>query len=215
MPRAFLLSPASLGGRRAALLLNAQAAFDLAVRLRVGAVPIGEIFSFISGLYFRGKLAYSRRFAATDDAIRVITSDRGLVDPGTAITLADFRAMADAVIDHLHPPYRDPFVRDAATLADELGGGNVVLLGSVATDKYVAPLAAIFGARLHFPADFTGRGDMSRGGLLLQCAREGCELDYAPVMTSERHGARPPRLQPDRATPKAGRPRRRRARRTP
>ncbi|HEX3275476.1 MAG TPA: hypothetical protein VHR43_11515, partial [Gemmatimonadales bacterium] len=57
-PRVFLLSPAHLGGRRAELLLGGRGRFALAAKLREGeAVPIGEAFSFLSGLYFRGKLA--------------------------------------------------------------------------------------------------------------------------------------------------------------
>ena len=47
-----------------------------------------------------------------------------------------------------------------------------VLLGSVATDKYVGPLLDVFGDRLYFPATFAGRGDMSRGGLLLRARGE-------------------------------------------
>jgi hypothetical protein len=58
--RIFLLSPASCSGRRAEILLRERAAFDLAVRLRSGTgVTLGEAFSFLSGLYFRGKLAYA------------------------------------------------------------------------------------------------------------------------------------------------------------
>ncbi len=52
-----------------------------------------------------------------------------------------------------------------------------MLLGSVATGKYVDPLTEALGDRLRFPGDFVGRGDMSRGGLLLRCVREGRELD--------------------------------------
>ena len=45
-------------------------------------------------------------------------------------------------------------------------------------------------------ATFVGRGDMSRGGLLLRHARSGVELDYLPLRGATRHGARPPRLLP-------------------
>jgi hypothetical protein len=71
---------------------------------------------------------------------------------------------------------------------------KVVLLGSVATPKYVEPLLGIFGERLMFPAEFAGRGDMSRGGLMLRCARSGEQLTYVPVATAMRHGPRPPKL---------------------
>ena len=32
--------------------------------MRDGGAPIGEVFSFLSSLYFRGKLTYAQRFAA-------------------------------------------------------------------------------------------------------------------------------------------------------
>jgi hypothetical protein len=73
---------------------------------------------------------------------------------------------------------------------------DVVLLGSIASPKYVDVLLAIFGSRLRFPIDFVGRGDMSRGGLLLRQAREGQELEYTPVAGAVLHGARPPKLPP-------------------
>jgi hypothetical protein len=71
-----------------------------------------------------------------------------------------------------------------------------VLLGSIASPKYVDVLLDIFGNRLRFPRDFVGRGDMSRGGLLLRRAREGVELEYARIAGAARHGARPPKLPP-------------------
>ena len=71
-----------------------------------------------------------------------------------------------------------------------------MLLGSIATGKYVDPLLAVLGERLRFPADFVGRGDMSRGGLLLRCARAGTELTYVAVRDAARRGPRPPRLPP-------------------
>ena len=82
--RIFLLSPAFCGGERAKLLFNPSADFALAVRLRSGGVPIGELFAFLSGLYFRGKLAYARAFARAPrgaPGLLVITPTRGLVDP--------------------------------------------------------------------------------------------------------------------------------------
>ena len=57
-------------------------------------------------------------------------------------------------------------------------------------------LTAIFGERLRFPIDFVGRGDMSRGGLLLRKASEGVELPYEAVLGAVLHGARPPKLPP-------------------
>src|SRR3712207_1872396 len=95
--RVFLLSPAHLGGKRAALLLREEAAFPLAVRLRQpGGVPLGEAFSFLSGLYFRGKLAYATRFARPPRGIagaQVITANRGLVAADAAVTPAELQAL--------------------------------------------------------------------------------------------------------------------------
>ncbi len=87
--------------------------------------------------------------------------------------------------------------RSARALLAEIGPDcDVVLLGSIASPKYVDVLTAIFGERLLFPIDFVGRGDMSRGGLLLRHARDGVELDYVPVLGAARHGSRPPKLPP-------------------
>ena len=192
----FLLSPANCGGERARLLFNDRAQFDLAreVRSRAGA-PIGDVFAFLSGLYFRGKLAYARRFAPSPDDALVITSNRGLVSPDAKVTLNDLRALGDVPIDARDLRYREPLERDARTLARRAPAAQVVLLGSVASGKYVDVLLDVFGARLHFPADFVGRGDMSRGGLMLRAVDGGVELPYIPVSGAVLHGKRPPRLQ--------------------
>jgi hypothetical protein len=71
-----------------------------------------------------------------------------------------------------------------------------VLLGSIATGKYYEVLAECFGDRLLFPAEFVGRGDMSRGGLLLRCVTARRELCYVTFSESQRRGPRPPRLRP-------------------
>ena len=195
MKRLFLLSPASTTGKRAQLLFGTDASFDLAVRLRGEGATLGEAFSFLSGLYFRGKLAYARRFATTHDVVRIITSDRGLVDPDRIVTVADLRQMSLCAIDHCHPPYRDPLLRDAVAIGTRLGARSLaVLLGSIATEKYVGVLGSAFGRRLVFPGEFVGRGDMSRGGLMLRQAAAGVELAYCPVATTERRGRRPARL---------------------
>jgi len=87
--------------------------------------------------------------------------------------------------------------RDACRLAKKLSAEcEVVLLGSIATNKYVEILERSLGDRLLFPAEFVGRGDMSRGGLLLRAVEAGEELAYRPVRGAERHGARPPKLPP-------------------
>ena len=93
--------------------------------------------------------------------------------------------------------YRQPLEKGARSLLAEIGPDcDVILLGSVASPKYVDVLTAIFGDRLQFPIDFVGRGDMSRGGLLLRKATEGAELPYVSVLGAVLHGARPPKLPP-------------------
>jgi hypothetical protein len=195
--RIFLLSPAHLGGKRAELLLGGRGRFALAERLRLGEqVPLGEAFSFLSGLYFRGKLTYARRFdrpPAGVAGIQVITSNRGLLSADTPVTAEELRAFADTAIHADEPIYREPLRRDLATL--DRGGGrggqwDVVLLGSIATGKYVDVLLDVVGERLLFPTEFVGRGDMSRGALLLRAARAEVELTYASVVGTVRRGPR-------------------------
>ena len=207
--RIFLLSPANCSGTRARQMLSPRAAFALAERLRADGAPLGELFSFVSGLYFRGKLTYARRFARPPDptsaivgsGVHVITPNAGLRSPDTLVTHDAFRSFARGDIDLGNAQYRRPLEASARTLADEIGTEcDVVLLGSVASPKYVDILGGIFGSRLCFPIDFVGRGDMSRGGLLLRCVREGRELDYVPL-GGIRRGPRPPKLEPLRAQP--------------
>jgi len=199
----FLLSPAHAGGERARMILNERAQFELAAGLRRGTANIGELFTFVSGLYFRGKIAYAIAFADPPHrlpAALVITPNRGLLPPDTLITLEEFRAMAEVPIDIAERRYREPLVRDAATIATAAGPDCAfVLLGSVATPKYVDPFLNAFGDRLLFPKDFAGRGDMSRGGLMLRCARAGIELEYVSVAGGTLHGPRPPKLPKHRA----------------
>jgi hypothetical protein len=200
--RIFLLSPASVAGRRARLLLG-PGAFPLADQLRSGAaVPLWQVFSFVSGLYFRGKHAYASAFADPPSGLPgafVITTNRGLLALDEPITADDLRAFGTVPIDLADARYREPLIRDARHLADALPeDGMVVLLGSVASGKYVDVLLDVFGDRLRFPAEFVGRGDMSRGGLMLRCVDDGTELDYVAVTGTPRRGARPPKLEPRR-----------------
>jgi hypothetical protein len=196
----FLLSPASVAGRRAQLLLG-RGAFPLAEQLRSGAaVPLWEVFSFLSGLYFRGKHAYASAFAAPPADLAgsyVITTNRGLLSADEPLTAEDLRAFGTVPIDLADARYRDPLVRDTQEIAAALPvDASVVLLGSIASGKYVDVLSDVLGDRLRFPAEFVGRGDMSRGGLLLRCVDAGTELDYVPLAGTPRRGSRPPRLEP-------------------
>jgi hypothetical protein len=196
--RVFLLSPAHCGGERARMLLRPAAQFALARQVRTGeGAPIGEVFTFLSGLYFRGKLAYSRRFAVPPPGVPgalVITPTRGLWPVDTPVTVADLQAFAEVDIHQDDSRYRRPLMRDLIWLDKHAAGAEVVLLGSIASAKYVSVLEAQLGARLKFPPDFVGRGDMSRGGLMLRCARAGTELPYVPVSGAIRRGKRPPKL---------------------
>jgi hypothetical protein len=198
--RVFLLSPAHCGGLRARVLLNPGARFDLARRLRgPDGATLGEAFSFMSGLYFRGKLAYARAFA--DPArILVITPSEGLQRADRVVDAARLEQYAAVDIHHADPRYREPLVRDLQMLRRILPvDAQVVLLGSVASDKYVVPMLEVLGEQLVFPRDFVGRGDMSRGGLMLRSAAAGQELPYVAVAGALRRGPRPPRLAPRRS----------------
>lgn len=196
----FLLSPARCDGRRAKMVLNENATFDLATRVRAGGAPIGDVFAFLSGLYFRGKLAYATAFGRRSSAgptSFVITTDRGLVSPDVTVTRDDLLRFAGVDLAAADDRYRTPLRSTAERLdADLSGAGDVVLLGSIATGKYVDMLLEVFGDRLLFPIEFVGRGDMSRGGLMLRSARDGNELKYAPVRGAIRRGKRPPKLEP-------------------
>src|SRR2546423_9254973 len=202
--RIFLLSPANCAGERARMVLRDQAQFELAMQLRtpMGA-EIGQVFSFLSGLYFRGKLAYAHTFGAPPprsglSGAYVITTNRGLLPADTHVTGDELRAMATGAIDAEDERYRAPLLLSAAHIAGKLKRqpqAQIVLLGSVATGKYVDILLEVFEQRLHFPIEFVGRGDMSRGGLMLRCADSGEQLTYVPVAGAVRNGQRPPKLQ--------------------
>jgi hypothetical protein len=199
-PKVFLLSPARAGGQRMGLLLSSRANFALAWEFQKKGAPIGELFQFASGLYFRGKLAYARAFGRAPEggfSALAIAPGRGLMDVEQSITVSELRAMGEVPVDMSDARYREPLERDARLLAERLGErGQAVLLGSIATGKYADIFLDALGDRLLFPPSFVGRGDMSRGGLLLRAVRAKEELPYAPLRGAIRHGARPPRLKP-------------------
>jgi hypothetical protein len=199
-PRIFLLSPARLGGPRTHLLLSDKASFDVAVKLRQGIATIAEVYSFISGLYFRGKIAYVSAFGCAPAGVPravVIVPGVGLIPPETKLNRDQLSAIGKVPVEAANDAFSAPLLRDARLL-DEAAGQDCeyVLLGSVASDKYTQPLLQVFGQRLLFPAEFVGRGDMSRGGLMLRCAHSGAELSYVPVKGAVRTGQRPPKLPP-------------------
>src|SRR6266571_8468788 len=196
--RIFLLSPANIRGTRGSQIMSDGMQSGMARRLRNQGVPLGEIFSFISGLYFRGKLAYAEKFAEVAGDVRaayVITASAGLIPCETLVTLERLREISAGEVDPANEGYRGPLDRDSAALSELVGTDcQLVLLGSIATPKYVQPLLESFGQQLFFPAEFVGRGDMSRGGLMLRCVSAGVQLTYVPLARAARHGSRPPKL---------------------
>jgi len=189
----FLLSPANLSGIRAKQLASPRATFAAARQFQSEeGVPIADAFEFMSSLYFRGKLAYARRFAVPSpvvggDGVLVITSGFGLVPQDWRLTEERMKRMKKIDVDVATRNYTKPLREHAQLLAQAIDDdAHVVLLGSVATGKYVDVLLPVLGNRLRFPTLFAGLGDMSRGGLMLRAAREGRELQYT-TLDAPRH----------------------------
>jgi hypothetical protein len=189
MATLFLLSPARCGGPRAEQLMASRTA-ALGAELRGDGAAIGDVFTWLSALYFRGKLAYAQTFAP--EHTYVMAAGAGLVLPATRIVARQLRAMGR--VDVESAAFVRPLRRDAEVLREQHADARIVLLGSIATGKYIDTLLAVFGTQLLFPAEFVGRGDMSRGGLLLRAARDRSELAYTPVLGATLHGSRPPKL---------------------
>ena len=187
----FLLSPALMNGVRAKQLMSPQAKFSAAESFRSAeGVAIADAFSFMSCLYFRGKIAYAKQFAAPPlgwigSGTYIITPGFGLVSPEWSLNSARMRRLQRTPVDPKSRAYREPLEDDSLALAEKLGQldreARVVLLGSIATGKYIDLLWPIFQERLLYPRSFAGIGDMSRGALMLRAARSGQELDYDPV----------------------------------
>src|SRR5687768_16364411 len=128
--RIFLLSPANCNGRRARMVTSPTAQFALARQVRTAeGASLGDVFSFVSGLYFRGKIAYARQFAQPPDptdpvvagGVLVITPNAGLRAPDTPITLPSLEAFAAVSIDLANPSYREPLEQGANALKDAVG----------------------------------------------------------------------------------------------
>ena len=188
MPQSvFLLSPANMNGLRARQLMSPRATFQAAELYRTAeGVPIALAFAFMSALYFRGKITYALHFGGVENTF-VIAPGYGLVPPTWCITEERVKTLKRTPVDARKRNHRKPLERDARALAENLDDdAQVVLLGSVASGKYVDILWPIFGDRLRFPAAFAGLGDMSRGGLLLRAARANRELAYT-TLEAPRH----------------------------
>ncbi len=191
MNRVFVLSPANCNGLRARWVLKKNSRSDLAIRLRRTGVALGEVFTYLSALYFRGKLAYAQAYAEPPPGcpgVLIITPTAGLVPHDVLIQLPQLRGFGRVPIHLKNRRYCSSLRRSARKLALDIGPNcELILLGSVGTGKYLDILAPIFGSRLRIPAEFVGLGDMSRGGLLLRCVRENRQLNYtdaASVITS-------------------------------
>ncbi len=181
----YLLSPADSAGRRAKMLFNPHSKSELPQRLRTTGIPLGEAFSFMSSLYFRGKLAYATTFGKPVPGMPttlVITPSRGLLRPEMIVKIEDLADISAERIEAHNPKYRDPLERDLRLLSEAIGQRfHVVLLGSIATRKYVPLLREVLGERVLVPRAFIGLGNMSRGALLLRCTREKRELEYISI----------------------------------
>jgi len=194
-PTIFLLSPASTSGIRAKQFTSPNSKFEAARLYRSPeGVPIAMAFAFMSSLYFRGKIAYALHFAAPPEAvggygIYIIAPGFGLVPPDWRLTPERMKVMAKTPVDTAKRNYRKPLEEHARELAENLEpDARVVLLGSVASGKYVDILWPIFKQQLRFPTAFAGLGDMSRGGLMLRAVRAGRELEYT-TLDAPRHRA--------------------------
>jgi hypothetical protein len=207
MARVFILSPARSDGVRAGYLANPKTSIAMGLELQANIKqPIGKVFTFLSGLYFRGKVAYAERFSASAGLAAspsvgawVITSNQGLLPLHAPIGLDDLQSFSRTPIALGEPRYEEPLRRDLARLiSDDNSATEYVLLGSVSTDKYTEALVSILGERVLFPVEFLGRGDMSRGALMLRQSRVGEELEYAPLA-----GILKPRKRLAKATPVA------------
>jgi hypothetical protein len=208
--RIFLLSPANCNGVRAGWILRPEARSDLARRLRSPeGASLAEVFSFLSALYFRGKLAYARAFAqppVPSSGVLLITATAGLMPDGALVRMSALRGFSRVPIKVKNRRYRSALLRGVKQLALEIGPEcEVVLLGSIATGKYLDILNQELGDQLRVPAEFVGLGDMSRGALLLRCVKEQRELNYISVAAASercrRTGVVPEAVQPSIETP--------------
>ena len=174
MSQFLLLSPANLNGIRGQRLFKSGRRSELAERVHsADGASVGEVFAHVSSLYFRGKLEYALHFAGAERT-RVIVSGYGLVAPDWSLTLERAERVRDCPVDPREPGYREPLERDLRSLDAE----QVVLMGSLASRKYLDVLVPLLGDRLHYPKVFLGCGDMRRGSLCLKAVESGTELEY-------------------------------------
>src|SRR4051794_5638580 len=108
---AFLVSPARCNGLRAEQLAVSRS--PMGVALRSGGAPLGDVFTWLSALYFRGKLTYARTFAPRRTWI--MAPGLGLRPASHRITVADLHAMGQVDIESR--AFAAPLRTDALALA--------------------------------------------------------------------------------------------------
>src|ERR1700687_5976686 len=149
--RIFLLSPANTSGIKGQRLLSSTGESELAARLRGLGAPLGDVYRSISSLYFRGKLDYAERFQNPPRGIagiQIITG-AGLMLPETVVTLSELRRISSTSIDAKNSQYRLPLDSALLRLREMVGNQtDIILLGSVATSKYITPITEVFRERL-------------------------------------------------------------------
>lgn len=182
-PRIFLLSPATAHGARARGLIAPEPRSPTARQLASAGMRLGDVFTYLSGLYFNGKLTYARRYATPPaslggEGIYIITMTDGILTPDHRVCVDDLRRYAAA--ERQTDEGRHAFEVSARALAMTIGPRcDVVFMGSVASGKYTDIIEPAFGERLLFPLELVGRGQLSRGALLFRCVKEDRELEYA------------------------------------
>ena len=84
------------------MLLRPQAPSDLASRLRERK-PIGEVYAFISGLYFPGKIAYADAFASPPEGAPpalIIIPDVGLAPPDAVLDTEQLSSIGEVSVEN-------------------------------------------------------------------------------------------------------------------
>ena len=176
----FVLSPANLAGRRANVLLGPNARCELATRLRLGGASLGEVFSFVSGLYFRGKLAYANAFASPlkrgGDFVFIITSGHGLIPPHASTSARQLLEMAEVPIHISNTRYTRPLERDLRRIAAQISAADRVV-------RSIDDSRCLHWAWRHVPrVAYAAR--RARGKTARLCGRHACRTHPANWQSS-------------------------------
>ena len=190
----FRLRAAAARGLR---LIDGSSASSLAQQLQTeSGAPLCEVFAFLSSLYFRGKLAYARAFARPPHAMRgvfIVTPGAGLCTK-RRLSPRRPRRVCGGRGRSRNPHFVAPLLRDVQALVASASSTRASCCSAASLRQVRRAAAAGVRERLLFPADFVGRGDMSRGGLCCAPRAKASELDYLPVLGATRHGPRAARL---------------------